>query len=351
MILARQAIGRPRSNPPRAVVTHYDVLGVRHDAAPEEIKRAFYDRARLYHPDAHASSPPGVRAEAERTMQALNSSWSVLRDPVRRRRYDRSLVREGVLVARPTSVRGRATVGEPRRRGASTNGRAGSEAGGRATSTTTSPATGGHGSASGSKRPLPERPRRPALGAGFQYWFGASHRGAVLGLNLRVNGAASLAPLRGLVPDGLVGLHAEHTSVDDVELRNLLGMRSLRLLDLTGTRVTDAGIVHLLGCADLEVVSLWDTAITDAALALLARLPNLRQLGLGDTAVTDAGLRHLAGLQRLRLVQLAGTAVEGPGLRHLHGLPDLEMVSLPWRVGRGHRRRLRRARPRLTVSA
>jgi curved DNA-binding protein CbpA len=329
------------------VVTHYDVLGVRHDAAPDEIKRAFYDRARLYHPDAHAASPPGVRAEAERTMQALNSSWSVLRDPVRRRRYDRTLVRDGILSAKPTSVRARATVGESRRRTANHPGGSASLAGS-ATSTATATSAG---AAHGAKRPLPERPRRPALGAGFQYWFGASHRGAALGLNLRVNGGASLAPLRGLVPDGLVGLHAEHTRVDDVELRNLLGMRSLRLLDLTGTRVTDAGIVHLLGCADLEVVSLWDTAVTDAALALLGRLPNLRQLGLGNTAVTDAGLRHLEGLRRLRLVQLAGTAVEGPGLRHLHGLPDLEMVSLPWRVGRGHRRRLRRARPRLTVSA
>ena len=297
------------------MVTHYDVLGVRHDAEPDDIKRAFYDRARLYHPDAHASSPPAVRSEAERTMQALTSAWSVLRDPARRRRYDRSIPKDVVAESSATTVRGRATVLETKR------------------------------------RPMPERPRRQAqLGAGFQYWFGTSYRGSGMGLNLRVNGAASLAPLRGLVPDGLIALHAEHTSVDDVQLRHLLGMTSLRLLDLTGTRITDTGLVHLLGCVDLEVLSLWDTAVTDDGLGLLARLPNLRQLGLGNTAVTDAGLRHLEGLRRLRLVQLAGTAVEGPGLRHLHGLPDLEMVSLPWRVGRGDRRRLRRARPGALVS-
>lgn len=331
------------------MVNHYDVLGVRHDAAPDEIKRAFYDRARLYHPDAHAASPPAVRAEAERTMQTLNSSWSVLRDQGRRRRYDRLLAREdGATVspsrdgARPTQVRGRATVGA-RAAGAR------STAGGR---TSAGSGTGtGTGTVAGPRRPLPERPQRPQLGAGFQYWFGASHRGAGAGagLNLRVNGAVSLAPLRGLVPDGLVGLHAEQTPVDDEQLRHLLGMRSLRLLDLTGTRVTDVGLVHLLGCTDLEVLCLWDTAITDAGLALLARLPNLRHLGLGNTAVTDAGLRHLEALQRLRLVQLTGTAVEGPGLRHLHALPDLEMVSLPWRVGRGHRRHLRRARPQASL--
>ena len=312
-------------------MTHYDVLGVRHDVEPEELKRAFYERARLYHPDAHASSPPAVRAEAERTMQALNSSWSVLRDPVRRRRYDRMLARVRPPETAPEGrVRAEASASLRHHGSASsTIGRAGTAA---------------------SRRPLPERPRRPALGAGFQYWFGASHHGAARGLNLRVSGAVSLQPLRGLVPDGLVGLHAEHTPVDDADLRNLLGMRSLRLLDLTGTRVTDAGLVHLLGCGDLEVLSLWDTRITDAALALLGRLPNLRQLGLGNTAVTDDGLRHLSGLRHLRLLQLSGTAVEGPGLRHLHGLPELETVSLPWRVGRGHRRNLRRAQPRATLA-
>ena len=331
------------------MVTHYDVLGVRHDAEPDDIKRAFYERARLYHPDAHAASPSTVRAEAERTMQALNSSWSVLRDPVRRRRYDRTLLREGAIAkTTTTSVRGRATVNDHRRRtptGAVAHGGSARTAGGSGTASGAATI-----SRSSSTRPLPERPRPPQLGAGFQYWFGASHRGAARGLNLRVNGS-SLLPLRGLVPDGLVGLHAEHTAVDDAQLRNLMGMRSLRFLDLTGTRVTDAGLVHLLGCTDLEVISLWDTAITDAALDLLGRLPELRQLGLGNTATTDAGLRHLAGLRRLRLVQLSGTAVEGPGLRHLYGLPELEMISLPWRVGPSHRRRLRRARPGVSVSA
>lgn len=310
------------------MVTHYDVLGVPHDAEPDAIKRAFYERARLYHPDAHAASTPGVRAEAERTMQALNSSWSILRDSARRRRYDRLLAR-----MRPTEVSAQTAATTPK---------------GARNAVSTSPAKT---TSSAGRRPVPPRPPRPALGAGFQYWFGASYHGAARGLNLRVNGATSLRPLRGLVPDGLVGLHAEHTTVDDVELRNLLGMRSLRFLDLTATAVTDAGLVHLLGCEDLEVVSLWDTRITDAGLALLGRLPSLRQLGLGNTAVTDAGVEHLEGLHRLRLVQLTGTAIEGPGLRHLHDLPELETVSLPWRVGRSHRRNLRRARPRTTVFA
>jgi hypothetical protein len=300
------------------VVTHYDVLGVAEDAALESIKRAYYERARMYHPDAHASSSPAVRAEAERTMQSLNSAWSVLREASRRRRYDRTLARSRAAADAATGPDGARAAGARSSRRSRTS---------------------------------PERRPRAELGTGFQYWFAATTIGATSsrrGLNLRVTGT-SLAPLKALVPDGLVGLHAAGTRVDDAELRNLQAMRSLRLLDLAGTRVTDAGLVHLLGCVDLEVVSLWDTGVTDDGLALLGRLPNLRQLGLGNTAVTDAGLVHLAGLRRLRLVQLAGTDVEGPGLTHLHGLPELASVTIPWRVRGRARRRLRSALPRTAV--
>jgi hypothetical protein len=302
------------------VVTHYDVLGVADDAPVEVIKRAYYERARMYHPDGHASSSAAVRAEAERTMQSLNRAWSVLRDPSRRRRYDRALAR---------------SVEEDR-----------DDDGGRA-------ARAAYRS-SRKARTTPERRPRAELGTGFQYWFGSTgvpgRQGGRRGLNLRLTGT-SLGPLKALVPDGLVGLHAAGRPVDDAELRNLQAMRSLRLVDLSGTRVTDAGLVHLLGCLDLEVLCLWDTAVTDAGLALIGRLPNLRQLGLGNTAVTDAGLCHLAGLRRLRLVQLAGTAVAGPGLRHLHGLPELASVTLPWKVRGRDRRRLRAALPRAAVLA
>lgn len=301
------------------VVTHYDVLGVADDASTETIKRAYYDRARLYHPDAHAASSVAVRAEAERTMQALNSAWSVLRDETRRTRYDGAVARRAAASNEATgTARGRDQGGRTVRR----------------------------------TRTAPEGRARAELGTGFQYWFGsaamASRANGRRGLNLRLTGT-SLAPLRSLVPDGLVGLHAAGTSVGDADLRDLQGMRSLRLLDLTGTRVGDAGLVHLLACSDLEVVSLWNTSITDDGLALLGRLGNLRQLGLGNTAVSDAGLRHLSSLRRLRLVQLAGTNVTGPGLAHLHGLPELASVTLPWRVRGRDRRRLRSALPRAAV--
>jgi hypothetical protein len=289
------------------VTTHYDVLGVTGDAGAEEIKRAYYDRARLYHPDAHVASPEAMRLEAERAMQALNVAWTVLRVAASRRRYDRELAAE---------------EGEPARDGRRAGG---------------------------------SRARALQLGSGFQYWMGSTSGllrsdGGAPRLNIQVTGD-TLEPLRVLAPDGLAALHAEESAIGDGELLHLQGMRGLRYLDLSGTRITDAGLVHLLGCTGLETLMLWDTAIGDAGLSLLGRLRNLCQLGLGNTTVSDAGLAHLRPLRRLRLLQLWGTEVAGPGLRHLHDLVDLEVVSLPWRVRGIHRRRLRTALPRASIVA
>jgi molecular chaperone DnaJ len=63
---------------------YYDVLGVSHDAGADEIKRAYRQLARRYHPDISGDD----RALAFRE---LTGAYDVLRDSTRRRQYDRSL--------------------------------------------------------------------------------------------------------------------------------------------------------------------------------------------------------------------------------------------------------------------
>lgn len=292
------------------MASHYDLLGVEPDATGEEIKRAYYDKARAFHPDAHAVSSPTLQVEAERAMRDLNEAWNTLRDPAARTAYDAGLVGE----------RDR----QERRRGR--------------------------------RRLVQERRRHPplAIGAGFRYWLGSS--GLIAGddgatrLALAVDGATDLAPLGNLAPNGLWALHASRSAITDVQLRHLAGLRGLTFLDLSGTLITDAGLVHLQGLFNLEVLMLWDTAITDEGLFLLRHLTALRHLGVGNTTVTDAGLAHLFALHRLRLLQLWGTNVHGPGLSYLHGLQALEIVTLPWKVRGGARRRLKRALPTANIT-
>lgn len=67
---------------------YYDVLGVSPDAGADEIKRAYRQLARRYHPDISGEDRGGAFIELAR-------AYEVLRDPLRRRRYDGGLVQPG----------------------------------------------------------------------------------------------------------------------------------------------------------------------------------------------------------------------------------------------------------------
>lgn len=60
----------------------YEILGVRRTASAEEVRRAFRDRAKRYHPDRAGAAADGSR------FQHLREAFEVLRDPQRRMRYD-----------------------------------------------------------------------------------------------------------------------------------------------------------------------------------------------------------------------------------------------------------------------
>jgi molecular chaperone DnaJ len=67
---------------------YYDVLGVSPDAGADEIKRAYRQLARRYHPDI-SGDDRGL------AFKELTGAYDVLRDSSRRRRYDRTLSAQG----------------------------------------------------------------------------------------------------------------------------------------------------------------------------------------------------------------------------------------------------------------
>ena len=66
----------------------YDVLGVGVDADFEEVRRAYYRKAQLLHPDRFTGSAPEEQERAEAEMKAVNAAWSTLRNAEARHRYD-----------------------------------------------------------------------------------------------------------------------------------------------------------------------------------------------------------------------------------------------------------------------
>src|ERR671932_1905235 len=63
---------------------YYQLLGVKRDAKPDEIKKAYRRLARKYHPDVN----PGDKAAEER-FKLITEAHDVLSDPKKRSVYDR----------------------------------------------------------------------------------------------------------------------------------------------------------------------------------------------------------------------------------------------------------------------
>src|SRR6266566_8326802 len=62
---------------------YYEVLGIKRDAKPDEIKKAYRRLARKYHPDVN----PGDKASEER-FKLTTEAHDVLSDPKKRKVYD-----------------------------------------------------------------------------------------------------------------------------------------------------------------------------------------------------------------------------------------------------------------------
>ena len=63
----------------------YEVLGVRRGASEDEIKKAYRDLVKQYHPDRYKGNP--LENLAEEKMQEINEAYSTLTDPQHRSSY------------------------------------------------------------------------------------------------------------------------------------------------------------------------------------------------------------------------------------------------------------------------
>ena len=63
---------------------YYEILGISRDAIEEDIKKAYRELAKKYHPDLH----PGDKS-MEARFKEINEAYEILKDPKKREQYDR----------------------------------------------------------------------------------------------------------------------------------------------------------------------------------------------------------------------------------------------------------------------
>jgi len=74
---------------------YYELLGISRESGPEQIKLAYRDLARVYHPDSNfyaeiIDTPPTPRDEE--IFKLITAAYDTLMDPEKRQHYDRTLL-------------------------------------------------------------------------------------------------------------------------------------------------------------------------------------------------------------------------------------------------------------------
>ena len=70
----------------------YTVLGVPRDASEDEIKKAYRDLARKYHPDRYASKPDLAEVASEK-MKEINAAYDAINEERSKRNSNQNLTK------------------------------------------------------------------------------------------------------------------------------------------------------------------------------------------------------------------------------------------------------------------
>ena len=89
---------------------YYQLLHLKRDASPRDIKLSYHSSSRAFHPDANRHLESELHSAIENIAKRVTEAYQVLRDPRRRRAYDELLVSGGgvrIRLAEASSEGGR----------------------------------------------------------------------------------------------------------------------------------------------------------------------------------------------------------------------------------------------------
>lgn len=126
------------------------------------------------------------------------------------------------------------------------------------------------------------------------------------------SGIAALAEL-----PNLQQLRIRGRGIDNECLREIVNIKTLRILNLPHGSFDDAGLELLATLPNLEGFRFGASRVTDEGMKTIARFPAIQRLHLIDVPITDAGLAELAKIERLQSLYIDGGAITDDGWEQL----------------------------------
>ncbi len=123
-------------------------------------------------------------------------------------------------------------------------------------------------------------------------------------------------------------LDLSSTGIDDSSIENIAGLKSLQNLNLGGSAISNKSLENLKNLEQLRKLDLSGTRIDDEGLRYIPRMRKLSSLDLSRTKITDAGLEHMHSMENLNYLNLKGTDVTESGLEMLGKIRNLHWLDL-----------------------
>lgn len=112
-------------------------------------------------------------------------------------------------------------------------------------------------------------------------------------------------------------------------IADIVLLKDLKELNLSGTAVTDGGLKTLGAMRSLRRLELDRTSITDAGLDAIANL-DLNYLSVNDTKLTDASIEKLVNMKSIKILSVEGTGISENGLALLRKkMPRTKIIMSP----------------------
>ena len=124
----------------------------------------------------------------------------------------------------------------------------------------------------------------------------------------------------------IAGVTMNGTSIDDSDVKALIGLLDIETLELEDSRISEAALQSIVQLPSLKTLNLSSTPIQ--AIDQLHSLPRLEHLNISYSKVRDGQLAPLAEFKALRRANLAGLQMTDAGVPALGQCVNLEELNI-----------------------